>query len=215
MPPVTEIALVVGPMEPQTKRGLSGVEWRAQAARAMRGGQAVELEGLVGEAVLGEHQRRAAEGVGLDDVAAGGEVALVDAVDHVGAGGAEVFVAPLELGAAEVVGGQGDALERGAGGAVEHEDARVEGRQQERGARVHVGGARGGTVRRRPGRSTSLSLPAGKQKSPPRRHHETGFPLRTLNCHREAATASSLVWSERAPWVSVPGCRARPEPDRS
>ena len=73
----------------------------------MRGGGGVELVGLVGEAVLAEHQRRAAEGVGLDDVAAGGEIALVDAVDHVGAGGAEVLVAPFELGAAEVLGGQG------------------------------------------------------------------------------------------------------------
>ena len=109
----------------------------------MRGGQAVELVGLVGEAVLAEHQGRAAEGVGLHDVAAGGEIPLVDAVDHVGPGDAEVLVAPFELGAAEVVGGQGDALERGAGGAVEHQDARVERGAQARGALVHVGGTRG------------------------------------------------------------------------
>ena len=31
---MTEIAFVVGPMEPQTKRGRAGVSCRAQAARA-------------------------------------------------------------------------------------------------------------------------------------------------------------------------------------
>src|SRR3954464_2276349 len=39
--------------------------------------------------------------------------------------------------------------------------------------------------RRRPGRSLSLLLRAvnrHKTKNPPRKHHDTGFPLRTLNC---------------------------------
>ena len=150
----------------------------------MRGRQAVELEGLVGEAVLAEHQRRAAEGVGLDDVAAGREVALVDAVDHVGAGGAEVLVAPLELGAAEVVGGQG----RRPGGRCRWR-RRAPGRARPgppagaRCARPRRRGA-GETGRRRPDRSSSLLLPwsSGQAKSPTREHHETGFPLRTLNC---------------------------------
>ena len=143
MPPVTEIALVVGPMEPQTKRGFSGVEWRAQAARAIAADRRLSSQAWSERPYSPSTSGRAAEGVGLHDVAAGGEVALVDAVHHVGTGGAEVLVAPLELGAAEVGGGQGDPLERRAGGAVEHQDAGVEGRHQERGALVHVGGARG------------------------------------------------------------------------
>ncbi len=36
MLPVTEMARVVGPSEPQTKRGFTGESWRAQAARAIR-----------------------------------------------------------------------------------------------------------------------------------------------------------------------------------
>src|SRR3954449_7788293 len=189
MPPVTEIALVVGPMEPQTKRGFSGVEWRAQAARAMAaerrlsskaraagpyfappsggGAEGVEPEGAVGEAVFAQHERRAAEGVGLHDVAAGGEVALVDAVHHVRTGGAEVLVAPLELGAAEVSGGEGHSLEGRAGGAVEHEDALLQGRQEERRALVHVGGPRWEwNVEDRVAHGCLLSLARAQNKKP-------------------------------------------------
>ncbi len=177
------------------------------------GGQAVELEGVIGEAVLAQHQRGAAEGVGLHDVAAGGEVPLVDAVHHVGAGDAEVLVAPLELGAAEVVGGQGDSLERRAGGAVEHEDAGVEGRQQEGGALVHVGGTRG---KRYVEDRIAHSLSSWAiQKSPTRRHHETGFPLRTLNCHREGGDRI-LAPLEREGTLGVrPRLPSPAKPDRS
>ena len=44
-------------------------------------------------------------------------------LDHLGAGQAEVLVAALELGPAEVLRRQLLPLEVGAGGAVEHEDA--------------------------------------------------------------------------------------------
>ena len=47
-------------------------------------GPPVDLEGLVLELELGQRDRRAAEGVGLDDVGAGGEVGAVDLPDHVG-----------------------------------------------------------------------------------------------------------------------------------
>ena len=94
------------------------------------GGAAVDLDGEGGEAVLGEHQRRAAEGVGLDDVGAGGEVALVHRGDGVGPRAHQVLVAALELAAAEVVGTEVETLHGGAGGAVEHQDALLQGGAQ-------------------------------------------------------------------------------------
>ncbi len=47
MPPVTEIALVVGPMEPQTKRGFSGRVVSGAGATGDGGRQAVQLESLM------------------------------------------------------------------------------------------------------------------------------------------------------------------------
>ena len=51
------------------------------------------------------------------------EERVVELADHVGAGEDEDLVAALEVGAAEVVGGEVGALQPGAEGAVEHEDA--------------------------------------------------------------------------------------------
>ena len=48
------------------------------------GGEPVQGEGAVGEPELAQGDRRAAEAVGLDRVAAGGEVAAVDFADQVG-----------------------------------------------------------------------------------------------------------------------------------
>ena len=48
------------------------------------GGAAVELERLVGDAELAERDRRAAEAVGLDRVAAGREIDAVDFADEIG-----------------------------------------------------------------------------------------------------------------------------------
>ena len=77
-PPVTVMALVVGPMEPATKRGLrGGGEFGRRLPRQSRGGE-VQFVGVVLQAVFGQHQRRAAEGVGLDDVGAGLEIGAVD-----------------------------------------------------------------------------------------------------------------------------------------
>ncbi len=50
------------------------------------GGALVDLEGAVRQAELAQRHRRAAEGVGLDAVGAGGEVAAMDVADHVRAG---------------------------------------------------------------------------------------------------------------------------------
>ena len=51
-----------------TKRGRSGVENSAATSVAMRGRALVDLEGLLGDVVLGEHEREGAEGGGLDRV---------------------------------------------------------------------------------------------------------------------------------------------------
>ena len=45
MPPVTEMALVVGPMEPATQRGRSGVLKRSSSLSSQLGGDAVDLVG--------------------------------------------------------------------------------------------------------------------------------------------------------------------------
>ena len=48
------------------------------------GGEAVQRKGVVGEAELAEGDRRAAKAVGLDRVAAGGEIAAMDLADQIG-----------------------------------------------------------------------------------------------------------------------------------
>ena len=78
MPPVTEMALVVGPIEPATKRGRVDVVAASPAARAIEPARRLISKRLLGEPVLGQHDRGRAEGVGLDDVGAGVEVAVVD-----------------------------------------------------------------------------------------------------------------------------------------
>ncbi len=93
--------------------------------RERRGGD-VDLVAFAGEAVFVEHERRAAERVGLDDVRARLVVLAMDVEDHVGPGEHEVFVAALERGAAEVVGRKVALLDHRAHRAIEHEDAFVQ-----------------------------------------------------------------------------------------
>ena len=93
---------------------------RDLAGQPRRG--AADLVGLVLQAILAQHQRSAAERVGADDVRPRLVIGAVHALDDVGAGHHQVLVAPLQLGAAEVIGGQVAALEVGALGAVENED---------------------------------------------------------------------------------------------
>ena len=92
-----------GPHGAADEAGLLRRRVAGAGAAGDRGREAVELVGLVRKAVLAQHQGRAAEGVGLHDVATHREIALVDAVHHVGPGHAEILVAPLEIGTAEVV----------------------------------------------------------------------------------------------------------------
>ena len=86
-----------------------------------------DLVGAVGEAILGQHVGRAAEGVGRDEVGAGAEVGVVDGPHHLGSRQVEVLVTSLEGRAAEVLGMELARLDHGAHGAVEHEDAAREG----------------------------------------------------------------------------------------
>ena len=86
----------------------------------------VQLVGLVLQPVLGEHEPRATEGVGRDHVGARREVGAVDAHHEIGSGAHELLVAPLERGAAEVVGGELVLLEHGAHGPIEHEHTLLE-----------------------------------------------------------------------------------------
>ena len=88
-----------------------------------------QLAGAVGQAVLGQHDRRRAEGVGLDHVAADFEEGAVHLCHEVGTGLDEPLVAPLELGPAEVIGLESEQLQVGAHGAVEDDDPLAQGLQ--------------------------------------------------------------------------------------
>ncbi len=87
------------------------------------GGSQVELVDPVLLAVLGQDRCECAEGVGLDDVTAHLEERAVDARNDVGAGHHQQLVAPFEVGATEVIGGQPGQLQVGPHGAVEDHDA--------------------------------------------------------------------------------------------
>ena len=85
----------------------------------------VELVGLVGDVVLGEDGREAAEARRLDGVDTDVEERGVHAGDDVGPGEAQHLVAALERDAAEVVGTEVEALHVRAERPVEDDDALV------------------------------------------------------------------------------------------
>ncbi len=82
----------------------------------------VDLDGLLRQPVLRQHERRATEGVRLDHVGAGGEVLRVHPPDDVRTRQNQVLVAALEIRPAEVLGREVLRLHPGAGRPVEHED---------------------------------------------------------------------------------------------
>ncbi len=82
----------------------------------------VEVVGLVGDVVLVEHRREAAEAGRLDGVDADVEERGVHAADDVRTGEAQHLVAALERLAAEVVGGEIETLDVRAERAVEDDD---------------------------------------------------------------------------------------------
>ena len=91
-------------------------------ARQLRRNE-VDLVHLVLQVVLGEHDARAAEGVGLDDVGAGVEIVAMDLLDHIRPRQHEMLVAALEAGPAEVIGREVARLDGRSHGAIEDEDA--------------------------------------------------------------------------------------------
>ena len=123
MPPVTEMLLVVGPIEPATKRGLSAVLNLCGLLARERRGDAVELARVGLEAVLGEHDWTGLEARGLDDVGADFEKAVVHPANQVGPGADDVLVASFVAGAAVVLGAQIFAEHEGAESAVQNEDS--------------------------------------------------------------------------------------------
>ena len=81
----------------------------------------------MGQIVLGKHDGRGAEGVGLDNVRPGAEVSLMDGFDDVGPGQYQMFVAAFVLCAAEIIGAEVEGLDCRAHRAVNHEDALAQG----------------------------------------------------------------------------------------
>ena len=77
-------SLVPGPMLPITQRWRPSANSSA-ASRASSPAMLVDLERAVGEVELAQRDRRAAEGVGLHHVGAGGEIAAMDFAHQVGA----------------------------------------------------------------------------------------------------------------------------------
>ena len=92
----------VGPIDPATKRGLSGVEYLSHAARASRA--AATFSSRVLSSIPHSRSRCGVdlERARLDDVAADGEERLVDRLDDVGPRENEVVVAPFERLSAEI-----------------------------------------------------------------------------------------------------------------
>ncbi len=98
--------------------GAGGVGSRARD----RAGQAIDFVRVFGEAVLGQHDRGAAECVGLDEIGAGVEETVVQFADFVGARADQVLIASLELRTAEVGGAEMHVLDGRPRRAVDNDD---------------------------------------------------------------------------------------------
>ena len=73
------------PDRPQDKAGAAVISEFGHRFAGDLGGQPVQREGAVGETELAQGNRRAAKAVGLDRIAAGGEITAVDLADQIGA----------------------------------------------------------------------------------------------------------------------------------
>ena len=79
------------------------------------------------EAVLGEHDGGAAESIRLDDVGAGGKIGAMDVQHGVGPCAHQDFVTAFQRRAAEIGRAQARLLQHGAHGAVQAQDAPLQG----------------------------------------------------------------------------------------
>ena len=122
MPPVTEMVLVVGPIEPATKRGFFRRAGLVGQPAGHFSGLTIYPAGLLGKVVFGQHHRHSAEGVGFDNVGSGVQVALVNTGDNVGAGYDEVFVAAFVFRPPEILRAQTLALNRRSHRSVDYQD---------------------------------------------------------------------------------------------
>ena len=122
MPPVTEMALVVGPIEPATKRGRLEVLAASAAARAIVPARRLISRACSASPYSASTTEARAEGVGLDDIGAGVEETVVQLADLVGARADQVLVASLELRAAEVGRGEMHVLDGRPRRAVDNDD---------------------------------------------------------------------------------------------
>ena len=129
---------LVGPSEPATKRGLSGVRavQRSALSRAIVAAARLISRDAAFEAVVGLRDPRRRERVGLGDVGAGREIRVVDVADDVGPRQHQQVVVALEVAvmivqaagrrAAEVGLAEPALLDHRAPRAVEDEDALAE-----------------------------------------------------------------------------------------
>ena len=85
--------------------------------------------------------------------------------DQVGPGAAEVLVAPFQIGAAEIRGGEGDVLEGRAGGAVHDQDPLVERGEEGHRPLFAVGGLNGDGEAVLRGNLHRASLSGGQEKT--------------------------------------------------
>ncbi len=107
-------------------RAAGGGELVGGLARDTGGGE-VQLIGAILQAVLGQHQAGAAEGVGLHHVGAGLVISAVNVEDDIRARDDEVFVAAFQGRPAEVVRCEMALLHHGAHGSIEDEDTGLKG----------------------------------------------------------------------------------------
>ena len=121
MPPVTLIALVVGPIEPATKRGLPGFEYSSAAFRANSEASRLILRENSPKPVFRQNHRSAAERIRLDDVRPGCQIFAVNPQHDVRTGNDQILVATFQLRPAKILRRKILLLQHGAHGPIENE----------------------------------------------------------------------------------------------
>mmetsp|Transcript_36612 Transcript_36612/g.84976 ORF Transcript_36612/g.84976 Transcript_36612/m.84976 type:complete len:483 (-) Transcript_36612:1085-2533(-) len=169
-------------------------------------GHKVHLVGQLGQVVVFLRNRGGAEGVGLDQVSAGGEVLLVDLADDIGPREQQQLVVALQVlgvvleALAAVVGlGQLVALDHRAHRAVEHGDALLEQGRQALGAGVGDG-LHGGAILA----ARAIASPSWAQEALPPRSGVLGAAGSASTASMAAMTASCAAWWPRKSSIIAP-----------